>query len=173
MTGTSLAALAVVAKEASGDQTNQARPFSQGMIPSEYTGLHKNTSGPASAADQFRELHGVDHGREYSSAVVDDSPLSSIMSSDKVAGNKSRMRRASEGTRLTRAERRRSTAGELRCDHCGKSYKHGSCLTKHLLVASLLATSHSHLQLLSLQTSNVNPPFSWNTTDTSQMGAST
>lgn len=146
MTGTSLAALAVVAKEASGDHRSQARPFSQGMIPSEHSGLYKNHSGPANAADQFRELHGADHGRECSSAVVDDSPLSSIMGSDRGAGNKSRMRRASEGTRLTRAERRRSTAGELRCDHCGKSYKHGSCLTKHLLVASLLAIPHSHPQ---------------------------
>ena len=46
-----------------------------------------------------------------------------------------RARRASEGSYLTKSEGKRSS-GELRCDKCGKGYKHSSCLTKHLSVLS-------------------------------------
>lgn len=58
-------------------------------------------------------------------AVEDGPSLSSF--SDK---SKLNMRRASDGTRLTRKEK--AAAGELKCEHCGKAYKHGSCLNKHL-----------------------------------------
>lgn len=47
--------------------------------------------------------------------------------------SKARARRASEGAYLSRSEGKRSS-GELRCEKCGKGYKHSSCLTKHLLV---------------------------------------
>lgn len=47
--------------------------------------------------------------------------------------SKARARRASEGAYLSRSEGKRSSA-ELRCEKCGKGYKHSSCLTKHLLV---------------------------------------
>ena len=50
-------------------------------------------------------------------------------------GCKARIRRASEGAHLTRGESKR-TSGELRCEKCGKGYKHSSCLTKHLSVSS-------------------------------------
>ena len=46
---------------------------------------------------------------------------------------KPRARRASEGSYLTKGDSKR-TNGELRCETCGKGYKHSSCLTKHLLV---------------------------------------
>lgn len=62
-----------------------------------------------------------------SSAVVDGPALSSFQSVDKT---KNRARRASDGTRLTKKEK--AAAGELKCEHCGKAYKHGSCLNKHL-----------------------------------------
>lgn len=45
-----------------------------------------------------------------------------------------RARRASEGSYLSRNEGKKSN-GELRCEKCGKGYKHSSCLTKHLLVS--------------------------------------
>lgn len=48
--------------------------------------------------------------------------------------SKSRARRASEGSHLSRNEGKKSN-GELRCEKCGKGYKHSSCLTKHLLVS--------------------------------------
>ena len=50
-------------------------------------------------------------------------------------GSKARARRASEGSYLTKSEGKRSS-GELRCDKCGKGYKHSSCLAKHRSVIS-------------------------------------
>lgn len=62
-----------------------------------------------------------------SSAVVDGPSLSTFHGIEK---SKSKMRRASDGTRLTKKEK--AATGELKCEHCGKAYKHGSCLNKHL-----------------------------------------
>ena len=61
------------------------------------------------------------------SAVVDGPSLSSFQGVDKT---KNRARRASDGTHLTKKEK--AATGELKCEHCGKAYKHGSCLNKHL-----------------------------------------
>ncbi|KAL9102495.1 MAG: hypothetical protein Q9163_002360 [Psora crenata] len=66
-----------------------------------------------------------------------------------------RARRASEGSHLTKAEGRRSS-GELRCEKCGKGYKHSSCLTKHLwehdpawaYTSKLFISKHQQVQLL-------------------------
>lgn len=61
------------------------------------------------------------------SAVVDGPALSSFHAGDK---SKHRARRASDGTHLTKKEK--AATGDLKCEHCGKAYKHGSCLNKHL-----------------------------------------
>ncbi|EME87930.1 uncharacterized protein MYCFIDRAFT_85891 [Pseudocercospora fijiensis CIRAD86] len=86
-----------------------------------------------------------------SSAVVDGPSLSSFHGIEK---SKSKMRRASDGTRLTKKEK--AAAGELKCEHCGKAYKHGSCLNKHLwehtpqwqYTSKLLISKHQQVQLL-------------------------
>ncbi|KAF3930500.1 hypothetical protein ABW19_dt0200881 [Dactylella cylindrospora] len=49
-----------------------------------------------------------------------------------------------------------SAKGELKCEHCGKGYKHSSCLTKHLwehtpewsYTSKLLISKHQQVQLL-------------------------
>ena len=115
--GVNLAALAAVAKDASLEQSRQlntARPLSQGDAVS------KASLGGGTASNR------------NSGALVDGPSLSSMLGSERSGNSKARIRRASEGSRLSRSERRRSQPGELRCDKCGKSYKHGSCLTKHL-----------------------------------------
>lgn len=56
-------------------------------------------------------------------------------SDNKPVNTKSRNRRASEGSHLIKGEGKRALA-ELRCDRCGKGYKHGSCLSKHMCVYS-------------------------------------
>ncbi|KAA8647268.1 putative C2H2 finger domain protein [Aspergillus tanneri] len=53
----------------------------------------------------------------------------------KPVSTKNRNRRASEGSHLVKGEGKRVMA-ELRCDRCGKGYKHGSCLSKHMCVSS-------------------------------------
>ena len=66
-----------------------------------------------------------ERGSVNNDVVVDGPSLSAY--SDKA---KLKVRRASDGTRLTKKEK--AATGELKCEHCGKGYKHGSCLTKHL-----------------------------------------
>ena len=66
-----------------------------------------------------------------SSAVVDGPSLASM--SDKV--NKNKVRRASDGSTLS--SKKKNSHGDLKCETCGKAYKHSSCLTKHLLVSLL------------------------------------
>lgn len=75
---------------------------------------------------------------KYGSAIVETSFLE-VLPEDVNNISKARARRASEGSVL-RKEGKRLASGELRCDTCGKGYKHSSCLNKHLLVAP-----HKHL----------------------------
>ncbi|KAK7521057.1 uncharacterized protein IWZ02DRAFT_276418 [Phyllosticta citriasiana] len=85
------------------------------------------------------------------SAIADGPPLTSL--DDK--NNKSRTRRASEGSRAKEGGKRAS-GSELRCEKCGKGYKHSSCLTKHLwehtpewaITSKLLISKHQQVQLL-------------------------
>lgn len=75
-------------------------------------------------------------------AVTDGPPLATMPENEK-GNSKSRIRRASEGSRLTKGEGKRTSGSDLKCEKCGKGYKHSSCLTKHLLVA--LSTLPSHI----------------------------
>ncbi|KAJ5997005.1 hypothetical protein N7499_006679 [Penicillium canescens] len=67
---------------------------------------------------------------------------------------KNRNRRASEGA-ILKTEGKRVPA-DLRCDRCGKGYKHGSCLSKHMwehdpawaVTSKLLISKHQQVQLL-------------------------
>ncbi|KAJ4331479.1 hypothetical protein N0V95_009877, partial [Ascochyta clinopodiicola] len=72
-----------------------------------------------------------------SEAVADGPALASLPESEQ----KARVRRASEGSRLAKGDGKRTSGSELRCEKCGKGYKHSSCLTKHLLVPRRLARS--------------------------------
>ncbi|GLA59383.1 hypothetical protein AtubIFM56815_007613 [Aspergillus tubingensis] len=73
----------------------------------------------------------------------------------KPVSTKNRNRRASEGSHLVKGEGKRAMA-DLRCDRCGKGYKHGSCLSKHMwehdpawaITSKLLISKHQQVQLL-------------------------
>jgi hypothetical protein len=66
--------------------------------------------------------------RSNDSVVGDGPPLSEFPTVDK----STQRRRASDGTHLTKKEK--AATGDLKCEQCGKAYKHGSCLNKHLYV---------------------------------------
>lgn len=92
----------------------------------------------ASAMASSVPAHGAQFGASSygsaakSEALTDGPTLATMLEQDK-ANAKSRNRRASEGSRLSKGDGKRS-GSELRCEKCGKGYKHSSCLTKHLLV---------------------------------------
>lgn len=67
-----------------------------------------------------------------SEALSDGPPLASLPESEQ-GPSKPRVRRASEGSRA-KGDGKRTAGSELRCEKCGKGYKHSSCLTKHLSV---------------------------------------
>lgn len=136
MVGINIPALTAAAKEAYAHTSLKGQPEIVGV------------PGNAHTREQAAKLHDRVYEDKSSSVLVDGPPLSVL--GDKATGGKIKARRASEGTRLTRSDRRRSTAGELRCDKCGKGYKHGSCLQKHLSVpfASSLPTPLLCVRLL-------------------------
>ena len=92
-------------------------------------------------------------GRFHTSAVLDDD----LLSNEPARTIKPRGRRASEGTYLSKSEAKRAS-GELKCDQCGKGYKHSSCLTKHLLVS--FSTFSPYLsRILKISVSHVSGAF--------------
>ncbi|KAI1816057.1 hypothetical protein GGS20DRAFT_268822 [Poronia punctata] len=109
-------------------------------------------SPPGSLPSHRFALNAKAEGQE--SAIDDDS---NDMSGNEGLGGfqKARIRRASDGQPLTK-EGRKSNRVEVRCDKCGKGYKHSSCLTKHLwehtpewsYTSKLLISKHQQVQLL-------------------------
>lgn len=88
-------------------------------------------SPPASLPNKSALL---DAKREAQESAIDDD--SNELSSDEAAAkfDQIRIRRASDGQPLTK-DGKKSNRVEVRCETCGKGYKHSSCLTKHLLVS--------------------------------------
>lgn len=87
------------------------------------------------------------------SEAVTDGPTLASMPEHEKGNSKSRIRRASEGSRLGKGDGKRASGSELKCEKCGKGYKHSSCLTKHLSVPlSLPPSSHilSRLRTIAL-----------------------
>lgn len=121
MTGLNRAALAAAIREGSQGGIVDGRPdLGDGLgISNGY-----RNSLPAPSPDMRPQTSA---SRKSGSALVDGPPLQSKGST------KARGRRASEGSVLKK-ERRNTGAGELKCETCGKGYKHGSCLQKHLSV---------------------------------------
>lgn len=92
-------------------------------------------SGPASRVPdvlsdgKIAASHGQPAGKDDDFAIADEAgPVQHA-----AASAKARARRASEGSQLSG----KRVSREVKCEKCGKGYKHSSCLTKHLLVLSL------------------------------------
>ena len=73
------------------------------------------------------------------SAIDDEQNDDDDMDDEEETGFKqSRMRRASEGQHLMK-DGKKANGSDLKCDKCGKGYKHSSCLSKHLFVPTFLS----------------------------------
>lgn len=95
-------------------------------------------SPPASLpTHKFVAEHGANNAGQDS--AIDDE-LNDISGDDAdSAFQKARVRRASDGQPLAKEGGRKSNRPELRCEKCGKGYKHSSCLSKHLFVPTFLS----------------------------------
>jgi hypothetical protein len=143
------ASMAQAVRETSG---NAASPFE----PGSYSG-RKSSGGSKSAlghkgtfpaslptAHSFGQ---VGYDVKYGSAVADGPPLESLPEVEK-GNSKARIRRASEGSQLRKGDGKRASGGELRCETCGKGYKHSSCLTKHLSVSPLFPHNFTFIRFI-------------------------
>jgi hypothetical protein len=72
-------------------------------------------------------------------SAIEDDQMEDMDEDDESEFNQARMRRASEGQHLMKDSKKASSGGDLKCDKCGKGYKHSSCLTKHLFVPTILS----------------------------------
>ncbi|KAK8874860.1 hypothetical protein PGQ11_005374 [Apiospora arundinis] len=107
-------------------------------------------SPPGSLPTHKFMMSGKPEGQE--SAIDDDS---NDMSGEDLGENGMKVRRASDGQPLSK-DGKKSNRPDLRCEKCGKGYKHSSCLTKHLwehtpewsYTSKLLISKHQQVQLL-------------------------
>ena len=100
--------------------------------------LESASMGGASHAGAYFPRSGATNGNtmdhDLARESIEDDAVDEEVPAHKGLGPKQRNRRASEGAYLVKGEGKR-VSSELRCDTCGKSYKHSSCLTKHLYVS--------------------------------------
>lgn len=141
-----VAAMAAVVKgmagapiDANSGLRRPSKPAAQFRGPGMPSNTTLATSVPGSGSVFGPSSYGAAAAR--SEALTDGPPLASMPEHEK-GNSKSRIRRASEGSRLSKGEGKRTSGSELKCEKCGKGYKHSSCLTKHLSVTlSLLPSS--------------------------------
>lgn len=144
----SVAAIAAAVKEAglqsdngfakktlASSKTSSGHRVSQSANLSSMTSPTMRSSHPSSTKASRPAYSREDSNSSV--AVTDGPPLAAMSMNEKAAG-KSRVRRASEGSKVNKTDGKRASATELKCEKCGKGYKHSSCLTKHLLVYPLL-----------------------------------
>jgi hypothetical protein len=136
-TTTNVAAVAAALKEA-GDKamplpiavSSRRNTMSKNGIPRSAI-VGSLPSPPASLPTN--KFIGVDGKVDMQDTAIDDDFNDMSAEEGEINFQKARIRRASDGQPLTK-EGRKSNRPELRCEKCGKGYKHSSCLTKHLFV---------------------------------------
>jgi len=116
-------------------------------------------SPPASLpSHRFSTGHGLANGQE---SAIDDEM--NEMSGDEAesAFQKARTRRASDGQPLVKEGGRKINRPDLRCEKCGKGYKHSSCLNKHLFVPIFLSLPSPTTWYPSVEPTTPTPGRSW------------
>lgn len=158
-TGANVAAVAAALQE-SGDMAMPLPIAVGGSRRMSKSGVSRSAivgslpSPPASLpSHRFSTGHGLANGQE---SAIDDEM--NEMSGDEAesAFQKARTRRASDGQPLVKEGGRKINRPDLRCEKCGKGYKHSSCLNKHLwehtpewsYTSKLLISKHQQVQLL-------------------------
>ncbi|KAK3944644.1 hypothetical protein QBC46DRAFT_360960 [Diplogelasinospora grovesii] len=159
-TGANIAAVAAALQEAS----DKAMPLPIATGARRHTmsknGLSRSAivgslpSPPASLPTQ-KFVRTEEMGSTQGTSAIDDELIEMSGDEGDSAFQKARVRRASDGQPLVK-DGRKINRPELRCEKCGKGYKHSSCLTKHLwehtpewsYTSKLLISKHQQVQLL-------------------------
>ncbi|KJZ71785.1 hypothetical protein HIM_08805 [Hirsutella minnesotensis 3608] len=145
--GPNLAAL--TAAVASGEQSTAMPIVGPGRRPAAFKTRPGSLPSPPASLPTHKSINDIKE-----SAIDDDTnDLSGDDEPNKA--QKSRVRRASDGQPLVK-DTKKTNRVEVRCDKCGKGYKHSSCLTKHLwehtpewsYTSKLLISKHQQVQLL-------------------------
>ena len=106
-------------------------------FPSSSSYLSRSMNNPSTnTTTTTQDPVAANHAHKPEQPSASNGPASTTNDSSSPApAPKNRNRRASEGSHLVKGEGKRALA-EIRCDRCGKGYKHGSCLSKHMCVSS-------------------------------------
>ncbi|KAM5430751.1 hypothetical protein McanMca71_005173 [Microsporum canis] len=118
-------------------------------------GLESTSVGSPSGFGAYAARNGVAVDRKQTPSLNTSAIAEELSTGGRPVSIRHRSRRASEGSHLMKAEGKRSLV-ELKCDRCGKGYKHSSCLTKHMwehdpawaVTSKLLISKHQQVQLL-------------------------
>ncbi|KAG6033977.1 hypothetical protein E4U41_006730 [Claviceps citrina] len=148
---------ALTAAVNNGDQTgaipiaNSSRRQTISKAALARTSVVGSLPSPPASLPTYRSVPEAKH--ESQDSAIDDGNDTSADEAAKL--QHARSRRASDDQPPSK-DGKRSNRIEVRCEKCGKSYKHGSCLTKHLwehtpewlLTSKLLISKHQQVQLL-------------------------
>ncbi len=135
-TAANVAAVAAAAREVGDSTLISSIPVSSRRNTMSRGAGTKSTGGatPPSSLPSHRISLMVNRKIERDESAIEDDQNDEMDDDENVSFNKSRMRRASEGQQLVKGESKKGNPNDLRCEKCGKGYKHSSCLTKHLFV---------------------------------------
>jgi hypothetical protein len=138
-TATNVAAVAAVIKESGGSMALPIAVSSRRNTSSKSAAARAAIVGslPSPPASLPSHRFHLDTKRDIHESAIEDDPNDMSADEPEDENQKARIRRASDGQPLMK-EGKRSSRIELKCEKCGKGYKHSSCLTKHLFVANFL-----------------------------------
>lgn len=115
---------------------SSSRRSTTSRTPSAKSGPLSNYPTPPSSLPSHRSTASSSSRKpERSESAIDDDQNEGDEFEDRAnpGFDSTRTRRASEGQYL-KGGGKKYHGGELKCDKCGKGYKHSSCLSKHLCV---------------------------------------
>lgn len=105
-------------------------------------GSLSNYPSPPSSLPNNKNSMATGLKSESGESAIDDAHHEDGVDDEEHSSANARTRRASEGQHMVKGKGKKSAPGDIRCEKCGKGYKHSSCLTKHLFVPiSLLPIS--------------------------------
>ncbi|TDZ32083.1 hypothetical protein C8034_v011276 [Colletotrichum sidae] len=156
-TAANAAAVAAAIKEAGGDKVIPIAMGSRRNTASKSAAARAAIVGslPSPPASLPTHKFHLDGKTDIHESAIEDEP-NNVSGDEGDSAQKARIRRASDGQPLVKEGGRKFNRVELKCETCGKGYKHSSCLTKHLwehtpewsLTSKLLISKHQQVQLL-------------------------